>query len=367
MSDILPLEHPKPNAGEFLNILAGTSPSRRVPLIEYIVDDVVMRPVVQNLLGRSWSEFGPDRKAQELYLDNLIAFWHRMGYDVVRFELSLPFSERMRVVPDATPGSSKERSWPDEHRGTITSWGEFEAYRWPEVKEFDFHPFEYLNDSLPDGMGLISCHGGGVYEHLSWIMSFEGLCTALYEDPDLVGAVADSIGEIQQEFYRNLLDLSNLVAVFPGDDMGYRTSTMISPDLLRRYVLPWHKRFAAMAHDRGLPYYLHSCGNVLGIMEDLIGEVGIDAKHSFEDAIVPVQEFQSTYGKRIAVLGGLDINILSAASPEEVAARTRFLLQRCGGEGRYAIGSGNSIPSYIPVANYLAMVREAHRHASEQI
>jgi uroporphyrinogen decarboxylase len=242
-----------------------------------------------------------------------------------------------------------------------------EAYRWPEVKEFDFHPYEYLNNNLPDGMGLIACHGGGVFEHLSWIMSFEGLCTALYEDPGLVGDVADSIGKIQEEFYRNLLDLGNLVAVFPGDDMGYRKATMISPDLLRRHVLPWHKRFAEMTHERGLPYYLHSCGNVLGIMEDLIEDVGIDGKHSYEDAVVPVQEFQSAYGDRIAVLGGLDINTLSAASPDEVAERTRFLLETCGGEGRYAVGSGNSIPSYIPVQNYLAMIRETHRFASEVI
>jgi uroporphyrinogen decarboxylase len=61
----------------------------------------------------------------------------------------------------------------------------------------------------------------------------------------------------------------------------------------------------------------------------------------------------------------LDINILSAASPEEVAGHTRFLLQRCGGEGRYAVGSGNSVPSYIPVQNYLAMIRETHRHSSK--
>jgi uroporphyrinogen decarboxylase len=367
MNSIVPLQHPKPDAREFVEILAGKSRSKRVPLIEYIVDDVVMRPVVVDLLGRAWSPFGPDRKAQEQYLDNLIAFWYRMGYDVVRFELSLPFKEHMHIVQDATPGSDKERSWPDEHSGTITSRLEFEAYRWPEVKEFDFHPFEYLNRNLPDGMGLIACHGGGVFEHLSWIMSFEGLCTALYEDPDLVRDVANSIGKVQQEFYRNLLDLSNLVAVFPGDDMGYRKATMISPDLLRRHVLPWHKRFAKMTHDRGLPYFLHSCGNVLGIMEDLIDDVGIDGKHSYEDAVVPVQEFQSRYGKRIAVLGGLDINILSAASPEEVAERTRFLLQTCGREGRYAVGSGNSVPSYIPVPNYLAMIRETHKHGSEQI
>jgi uroporphyrinogen decarboxylase len=175
----------------------------------------------------------------------------------------------------------------------------------------------------------------------------------------LVAAVAERIGELMTGFYRHLLDLDHVVAIFPGDDMGFRTGTLVAPAVLRRYCLPWHKRFAAMTHAKGLPYFLHSCGNVLAIMEDLIADVGIDGKHSYEDAIIPVQDFQARYGDRIAVLGGLDINILAAQPPDEVRRYTRRLMETCGARGRYAIGSGNSVPSYIPVENYLAMVDEA--------
>ena len=94
-------------------------------------------------------------------------------------------------------------------------------------------------------------------------------------------------------------------------------------------------------------------------MDDLISEIGIDGKHSFEDAIIPVQEFQALYGNRIAVLGGLDVDILTSATPQQVRQHTRFLMETCGAKGRYAIGSGNSIPSYVPVSHYLAMVDEA--------
>ena len=362
MSRLVPLQHPRPDAREMIDILGGRSASRRVPLIEYIVDDVVMRPIVTELLGRSWHPWGPDRDAQARYLDTMIAFWERMGYDVVRFEVGLPFRERMTVIRDASPFSSGDRSWPDEHTGSITSWREFEEYAWPEVNEFDFFPYQYLNDHLPDGMGLIACHAGGVYEHLSWIMSFEGLCTALYEAPDLVRAVTDALGQRMEAFYRELLDLDRLVAIFPGDDMGYRTGTMVSPATLRSLILPWHKTFAAMAHQRAMPYFLHSCGNILAIMEDLIEEVGIDGKHSYEDAIIPVEEFQARFGSRIAVLGGVDINILGGTDPMAVRRRVRQLLELCGGRGRYAIGSGNSIPSYIPVENYLAMIDETHAY-----
>jgi uroporphyrinogen decarboxylase len=104
---------------------------------------------------------------------------------------------------------------------------------------------------------------------------------------------------------------------------------------------------------------LHSCGNLDTIYADLISTVGIDGKHSFEEAILPVQAFQARYGDRIAVLGGIDVDILASAAPEQVRAKTRFLIETCGARGRYAVGSGNSVPSYIPVENYLSMVDEA--------
>jgi len=175
----------------------------------------------------------------------------------------------------------------------------------------------------------------------------------------LVKAVADRIGELMLSFYKQLLDLDNVIAILQGDDMGFRSGTLIAPADLRKYCLPWLKRFSELTHARGRPFFLHSCGNLATIMEDLICDVRIDGKHSFEDAIMAVEEFQARYGDRIAVLGGVDINILGAASPEAVRQRTRQLINVCGQRGRYAVGSGNSIPSYVPVANYLAMVDEA--------
>ncbi len=359
MKTLLPLAHPKPDAAEFIDILMGRRLQVRTPLVEYIVDDVVMKPVVEGLLGRRWAPFGPGRASQKAYLDNFIEFWYRMGYDFVRFEQSLEFPEAKLIIPDAAPGSPQSREWANEHQSALSGWDDFERIRWPKVEEFDFFAYEYLNEHLPDGMGLISSHGGGVFEHVTWLMSLEGFCSALISDPALIKAVADRLGELMTSFYLHLLDLDRLMAVFPGDDMGYNVGTLVSPADLRTCFLPWHKKFAVLAHDRGLPYFLHSCGNLEKIMNDLIDDVKIDGKHSFENNIIPAPDFQSKYGKRIAVLGGLDLNILGASSPAEVRAQTRFLVETCGSRGRYAVGSGNSIPSYVPGENYLAMVDEA--------
>lgn len=359
MTGRLPLRRPAPDARLWVDTLMGRRRSPVPPLVEYLVDDVVQRPIVTELLGRRWAPWGPDREAQEAYLGNFIAFWHRLGYDIVRFEVGLPFVERHLEAADPVEGSDKVRRWSDQHRGAIASWADFERFPWPEVSDFDFFPYEYLVEHLPDGMGLVVSHGGGVYEHLSHLMSYEGLCLALADDPGLVAAVADRAGGLLEEFYRTLLGLDRLAALFQGDDMGFKTQTLIPPDALRRCALPWHRRYAAMAHAKGLPYFLHSCGNIAAIMEDLVVDVGIDGKHSFEDVIAPVGAFQERWAGRIAVLGGLDLNVLSAATPEEVRRATGRLMDECGARGRYAIGSGNSVPSYVPPANYLAMVEEA--------
>ena len=359
----LPLASPQPDAAEFIGILTGKTRSRRVPLVEYNIDEMIMRPIVTDLLGRPWGPFAAGREGRNAWLDMMVEFWYRMGYDFVRYEDSLPLPDRRNAVADTAAGSERQREWTDEHHGVIETWEDFENYPWPSVSEYDFGGYEYLNSRIPEGMGVIYSHAGGVFEHLSWMMSLEGLSIALFENPSLVKAVADRLGGLMVDFYRQILDLENLIALFPGDDMGYKKTTLVSPAHLREYVLPWHRRFAAMAHERGLPYFLHSCGNIVPIMEDLIEDVGIDAKHSYEDAIIPVQEFQGRYGERIGVLGGLDLNILSGGSAVDVRTHVRFLLETCGGRGRYALGSGNSVPSYVPVENYLAMIEETHRFA----
>jgi uroporphyrinogen decarboxylase len=354
----IPLSHPKPNTKEFIDILLGKAQSTRVPLVEYLADDVLMKPIVTQMLGRQWVDDLGTRDSQEANLDNFIQFWYRMGYDFVRFERGFLFPTHQIMDDDATLGENKQRAWSDEHQGSITSWVDFESYPWPKIDDYDFYPFEYLNAHLPEGMGLMTCHAGGIYEHLSMLMSYEGLCLALYDNPELVKAITNKVGGLMERFYRHLLDLDKVIAIFPGDDMGFKSGTLISPLDLKKDILPWHKKFAEMAHWKGIPYFLHSCGNLELIMEDLISEVKIDGKHSFEDIIIPVQEFQKKYGDRIAVLGGMDINILSSATPDAVRKKTRQLIETCGSLGRFALGSGNSIPSYIPLANYLAMVDE---------
>jgi len=96
-------------------------------------------------------------------------------------------------------------------------------------------------------------------------------------------------------------------------------------------------------------------------MEDLIEEVGIDARHSFEDTIERVEEAKERYGDRIALLGGIDVDFLCRADEQQIRARVRHTLEVCNPGGGYCLGTGNSVANYIPLDNYLVMMDEGRR------
>jgi uroporphyrinogen decarboxylase len=356
---VLPLQNPKPDCERFIRTIMGQVKPDRPPLIEYIVDEVHRQAITTDLLGREWVEYQwSDKASQNAYWDNFIEFWYRLGYDFVRLEISLSFNRNVVVGEDQTR-LDQERGWADEHKGTIETWDDFERYEWPTVEDADISVLEYIATHLPDGMGFITNHAGGIFETVTQMMSYEKFCMALYDEPDLVKAMCEKIGTLMEGYYKRLAHLQNVIAFFPGDDMGFRSGTLASPDVLRTLFLPWHQRFAKIAHDKGIPYFLHSCGQLGNIYDHLIDVVGIDAKHSFEDAITPAPDFQKQYGDRIGTLGGLDINILAGGSRDDVEKRALELLSVCGARGRYALGSGNSVPSYVPLENYLTMVNAA--------
>jgi uroporphyrinogen decarboxylase len=94
-------------------------------------------------------------------------------------------------------------------------------------------------------------------------------------------------------------------------------------------------------------------------MEDILA-TGVNAKHSNEDAIAPFETWIERYGSRIGLLGGFDMDFLCGKNASEVRAAvieqgSRFRAMAKG----YALGSGNSIPAYMPPENYLAMLDAA--------
>jgi uroporphyrinogen decarboxylase len=97
-------------------------------------------------------------------------------------------------------------------------------------------------------------------------------------------------------------------------------------------------------------------------MDDLIEDVGIDAKHSYEDTIMPVTEAYKKYGDRLSILGGIDVDFLCRSDKESLRKRVRDTLDVCLKGKGYCLGTGNTVANYMPYENYLVMLDEGRRY-----
>lgn len=256
------------------------------------------------------------------------------------------------------------RKFQNEHEGPITSWQGFEEYPWPDPNDITTKGLEWYQENLPDDMCILGEGVGSIMESLRGLMGYETLCYALHEDPDLVQAIVDKVENLSQVGLEALLSFDRVRFVLSFDDLGFRSSTLMSPEHLRKFILPAHRRAARKTHEAGRLYLFHSCGNVELIMEDLIEDIGIDGKHSFEDVIMKVEDAKDRYGERIAILGGVDMDFLTRSKPGEVRRRVRGILEHCQPGGGYCLGTGNTVANYIPVENYLAMLDEGRNFSA---
>jgi uroporphyrinogen decarboxylase len=298
-------------------------------------------------------------------LDMYVRFCREVGYDYVFMVTGFSLQRKFKAAAD-TAGAQNwpdgQRYWQDEASGPIQSWADFEAYPWPEPQDLSHAGLEYVSAVVPEGMKVAAFMYGGVFEHSTWLMGLESFSFALRDQPDLVEAICQRVGALASATAAQAATIDNVEMVFLSDDLGFFSGTLVSPTVIRRYIVPHYKKIADVVHASGKLLVFHSCGNMYAMMGELVGDVGIDAKHSFEDKILPVEEAYRRWGNRIAILGGVDMDLLGRGSEDQVRSRTRQILEVCAVEGTgYCLGTGNTAANYIPKRNYLAMLDEGRR------
>ena len=341
------MRKPDPSFERFLKVVRRQGEPERLPFAEFSHDYEIMAAIQ----GPSPSD--PDGAAAWR-----AKFWRDLGYDYITQGTDIGFPTTSLTVADTAPLSHGQRGWQNESTGPIMSWEDFEKYLWPQVTPAAVRSIETLSRHLPDGMKICATIPGGPFENLTFLMGFETFSYALVDQPDLVAAIAHRVGQALCDLVEITSAMDSVGAQWLNDDMGFKGGTMASPEALRKYIFPTQKRICEIVHRRGKPVLLHSCGKLDGITDTLIDDVGIDAKHSFEDVIMPVWQAKARWGNRMALLGGVDMDVLARGSEEQVRAYTRKCIEGCAPGGGYALGSGNTVANYVPVANYLAMLDE---------
>jgi uroporphyrinogen decarboxylase len=335
----IPQNYRLPNFNNLLAVLQREAPERPT-LFEFFLNERLYQRLAPQSERESESPYAAERQVMAAFL--------RAGYDYATILVPGFVFPSDRVYDKASISINAG--------GLIRDWESFAAYPWPEPESAEYHILDVLAAELPQGMKLI-CNGpGGVLENAIEIVGYEKLCFLLADDSKLVGKIFEGVGERLVRFYERVAAHPAVGACIDNDDWGYRTQTMFSPSHMRQYVFPWHQQIVAKVHAAGKPLILHSCGYFERIIDDMVA-MGIDGKHSYEDNILPVEQAYSRYGEHFAILGGMDLHFMCTASPEEINDRSRALLTQTAVRGGYALGTGNSVPDYVPDENYFAMIR----------
>lgn len=284
-----------------------------------------------------------------------ILYQTKLGYDHLYLRVDLLFPVPAGHAGDTTEG---ERSYVQGGDSLINSEEDFEKYKWPDYEKANWKPFEIFKPMIPEGMKIIPMGPGGILENVMWIMGYENLCYNLAEKPELVKKVFDEVGSRILKLVELYMQRDEIGAMAIGDDMGFKTQTLLPPSVMQEYSFPWHTKITAMAHKYKKPIVLHSCGNLERIYDDIIA-CGYDAKHSYEDVILPVWEFRKRWGTKISSFGGFDMNKICLLDEAGIRKHTRFLIDTCAKDGGYAFGTGNSVATYVPPVNLLIALEEA--------
>ena len=337
-----------PDYTHFTDVMRNRRPAR-LPLYEHIVSDAVMEAV----LGVRFAELAHgDAKDRLEFFRQRSRFFREQTYDTVSYEV---------CIGETLPGRLALRGG----QGPIQSRADFEAYPWAEQAERFWRVtrprLDALVATLPPGMKAVGGIGNGVFELAEALVGLEYLPFIEADDPELYADLFRAIGNLMATLWADFMPRYGeaFAACRFGDDLGFRSSILTNPATVREHILPQYRRVIDIVHGGGGLFLWHSCGCIFEIMEDVIA-LGIDAKHSNEDAIAPFDRWIADYGGRIGLLGGFDMDFLCSNAPEVVYDRVLELGRRFRHQARgYALGSGNSIPDYVPVENYLAMIRAA--------
>lgn len=239
---------------------------------------------------------------------------------------------------------------------------EIDAYPWPDVEYCDFTEIYEQIDQFSDKMVFTGLWSGFFYI-TSTFFGMENYFIKMYEAPELVEAVSERIVDFyvsaNDMFFRGLDNRADVM--FIGNDFGTQLDLFVSPELFRKFVLPYLKRLINVGKKHGKKIMLHSCGSIARIIPDLI-DAGIDALHPIQAQAFGMSAVDlAQYKNHIAFVGGIDAqSFIVNAAPMEIEAEVQRVRDILGPNLVISPSHEQVLPN-VPPANILAMSKAALR------
>lgn len=194
----------------------------------------------------------------------------------------------------------------------------------------------------------------------SSMMGTENTLIAMLEEPELIEDIFDTYLSRCEALFSRIWDAGyRFDEMWWWDDMGYKGTAFFSNEIYRDLVQPFHTRAVKWAHDRGIYAQLHSCGNVMKLLPDIL-DTGVDALNPLEvKAGMDAKWIKQTYGDRLVLHGG--INAVNWKDQEKIVAEIWDKVPILKENGGYIFASDHSIPNDVSLDNMKRIVAEAKK------
>jgi uroporphyrinogen decarboxylase len=227
--------------------------------------------------------------------------------------------------------------------------------------------WEHLKKNYPrwkaEGRFTIAWFYFGFDAAHSWMAGTETILMAMLEEPEWVKDIFNTYLEQCIAHFEMIWDEGyHFDCIRWADDMGYKNRTFFSNKIYAELLQPFHKRAIDWAHNHGIKALLHSCGDVMTRVPQLV-EIGLDGLNPIEiKAGMDLKALKKDYGDKLVFYGGA--NAILMDKPEKILPYIEDMLPIVKKDGGYIFSSDHSIPNAVSLENYKAIVEAVKKHGA---
>lgn len=250
-----------------------------------------------------------------------------------------------------------------EAEGTDDIW----KYPFPTTDIFDYAVLpDRIKVLQQDGERCLMISNANIFETSWYMRGFEQILLDVIINPELVHAIMRRVTDFYVGYFTNILSSAKgmIDLAFTADDIGGQSGLLMSLDMWKQFIKPYHLEVNKVIHEFGARVIYHTDGAVMKAVPGLIDmEIDVLQALQFDAAGMDPVELKATYGDRLCFEGGVSVQrTLPFGTAEEVRQEVRQLISVLGKDGGYILGPSHFIQAGTPPENILAMFETALQH-----